>query len=247
MLRFVLCDDNPNILDKLSAMLESILIQNNYDGEIVYKCHDGKSLLDYVSTNPVDVLLSDINLNSDISGITLANEIRKNNKQMYIIFTTGHLEYALLAYKVKTFDYLPKPITIDRLSQTISRLFDDSQTNHNSFIRVGNTKILLKENEVNYIMKNNMKILYCTDIKNYETYSSFTKIMPSLPKHFIRCHKSYIVNINRIENIDSSKNTIFFNNNITCSIGPKFKKYFMEVFNNYANFNYNNEYFISAK
>lgn len=72
MLRFVLCDDNQNILDKLSAMLESILIQNNYDGEIVYKCLDGKSLLDYVSNNPVDVLLLDINLNSDISRYCLS-------------------------------------------------------------------------------------------------------------------------------------------------------------------------------
>lgn len=166
---------------------------------------------------------------------------------MYLVFTTGHLEYALLAYRVKTFDYLPKPITIDRLSQTISRLFDDSQTNSNSFIRVGNSKILLKENEVNYIMKNNMKILYCTNERTYEAYSSFAKIMPSLPKNFIRCHKSYIVNMNRIENIDSSKNTIFFNNNITCSIGPKFKKYFMEVFNNYANFNNNDKRFVSTK
>ena len=247
MLNFVLCDDNKNILDKLAIMLESILINNDYDGQIVYKCHDANSLLDYVKNNSVDVLLLDINLNSNISGIALADEIRKTNKRVYIIFTTGHLEYALLAYKVKTFDYLPKPITIDRLSQTISRLFADSQTNPDKFIRVGNSKILLKGNDVNYIMKNNMKIIYCTNNQKFETYSSFSRIMPSLPENFIRCHKSYIVNINNIKNIDSTKNQIIFNEDILCSIGPKFKKNFMEVFNDYANYTDDNKYFITTK
>lgn len=247
MLNFVLCDDNKNILDKLALMLETILIKNDYDGKIVYKCYNANSLLDYINNNTVDVLLLDINLNSNISGITLADEIRKNNKQMYIIFTTGHLEYALLAYKVKTFDYLPKPITKDRLSQTIARLFADSQTNITTFITVGNTGILLKENDVNYIMKNTMKLIYCTNDKNYETYSSFAKVIPLLPENFIRCHKSYIVNMNAIKNVDSTKNQITFNNDIICSIGPKFKKNFMEVFNNYANNTYTNKHLISAK
>lgn len=247
MLNFVLCDDNKNILDKISKMLELILIENDYEGQITYKCNDAKLLLNYIDKNQVDVLILDINLNSNISGISLAKEIRKNNKQMYIIFTTGHLEYVLLAYKVKTFDYLPKPITMERLSQTISRLFEDFQTDSKKFIRVGNTKILLKENEVKYIMKENTKLLYRTNTKTYGTYSSFKRISPSLPHNFIRCHKSYIVNMNLIENIDSSNNLILFNNDLSCFIGPKFKKNFMEVFNNYANYTYNDQSFISAK
>ena len=82
-------------------------------------------MLNYVSNNKIDVIMLDINLKSNKSGLELAEAIRKINKNSYIIFTTGHLEYAMIAYKFKTFDYLAKPITYDRLEETIKRLFDD--------------------------------------------------------------------------------------------------------------------------
>ena len=52
-----------------------------------------------------------------------------------------------------------------------------------------------------------------------------------LPKQFVRCHKSYIVNLDKIDNIDFSSNTIFFSNTDKCYIGPKYKNNFKEVFN----------------
>ena len=53
-----------------------------------------------------------------------------------------------------------------------------------------------------------------------------------LPYNFVRCHKSYIVNIEKISNIDLSENTIYFSNSDKCYIGPKYKNNFMEVFEN---------------
>ena len=55
------------------------------------------------TNNKVDVIMLDINLKSDKTGLHLAEAIRKINKDSYIIFTTGHLEYAMIAYKFKTF------------------------------------------------------------------------------------------------------------------------------------------------
>ena len=60
-----------------------------------------------------------------MTGLQLAEKIREFNKDSYIIFTTGHLEYSLMAYKLKTFDYIPKPITLERLEETVLRLVDD--------------------------------------------------------------------------------------------------------------------------
>ena len=54
----------------------------------------------------------------------MAEEIRRKERD-YLIFTTAHLEYAMVAYKYKTFDYLPKPVTLDRLEDTVKRLFED--------------------------------------------------------------------------------------------------------------------------
>ncbi len=238
MLNFVLCDDNLNILNKLKEMLEILFVKNDIDAKVGFYTDKPEKVLEYEKENIVDVLVLDINLNSTISGIELAEQIRKNNKRVYIIFSTGHLEYSLVAYSVKTFDYLPKPITLERLEITLNRLLDDLSNNSSKkFIRLNN-KTIINENEIIYIKKDGMKLIFCTSSGNYETYSSFNKIQSLLPDNFVRCHKSYIANTDTIQNINPTTNIISFTNDLSCDIGPKYKNNLMEVFN-YGNFSNN--------
>lgn len=237
MLKFVICDDNIIILNKISKMLETIFINNSFDANIVLQETSGSNVISFIQKNHVDVLLLDISLDGNVSGLNIAEEVRKINKNTYIIFTTGHLEYVMLAYKFKTFDYLPKPITFERLEETILRLFNDLENIHNNkYLKIGNTNTIVYENDIQYISRDGMKLVFHTELKEYEIYSSFNKIQDSLPDNFVRCHKSFIVNINRISNIESSQNIISFKNNNHCLIGPKYKNKFMEVFNNYGIF-----------
>ena len=230
MLNFVICDDNLNIVNKLKEMLEIIFVKNDIDAKVSFYTDSPKKLLEYEKENIIDVLILDINLNSNISGIDLAKEIRKHNKKVYLIFLTGHLEYSLLAYSVKTFDYLPKPITLERLEITLNRLLEDlNNESSNHFIKLNN-KTIINEKEINYIKKDGMKLIFCTGTGNYETYSSFNKIENLLPDNFVRCHKSYIANTNSIQNININNNKIVFNNDLSCDIGPKYKNNLMEVF-----------------
>jgi len=230
MLNFVICDDNLNIVKKLKEMLELLFFKDDIDAKVGFFTHDPKKVLEYEKENIVDVLILDINLNSDMSGIDLAQEIRKRNKKIYIIFSTGHLEYSLLAYSVKTFDYLPKPITLERLEVTLNRLLDDlSNSSNNKFIQL-NKKTFINQKEINYIKRDGMKLVFCTNSGEYETYSSFNKIENLLPENFVRCHKSYMANTENIININTNNNTIVFNNDLYCDIGPKYKNNLMEVF-----------------
>ena len=239
MLSFVLCDDNITVLNKLSQMLENILMQYDYDTSITYKCTNANDLMKYIEQHTVDVLFLDINLKNKLSGLDIAEKIRETNKEMYIIFTTGHLEYALVAYKYKTFDYIPKPFISERLELTISRLFDDIKSNTAKFIKIGNSPIIIKEEDILYIRKDNMKSIYHTHFNDYSAYIPFNKIEAKLPENFIRCHKSYIVNIDMIEHIDINNNTIYLMFNNICPIGPKYKNNLMEVLNNYEYFSEN--------
>ena len=232
MLSFVLCDDSKNAVNKLSKMLEAIIIQNNLDGQIAFTTQSPTDLLIYLKSNFVNVIILDIDLNNDISGLKIAENIRKQNKSAYIIFITGHLEYVLMAYKYKTFDYIPKPLTFERLEETILRLFDDVYEEIPKYIRLNNNKTIIPENSIKYIQKDGMKLVFITDSRNYEIYNSFNKISSKLPKQFVRCHKSYIVNLNKINKIDFSTNIISFGNNEQCYIGPKYKNNFKEVLNN---------------
>lgn len=240
MLDFVLCDDNLNVLKKLEKMLDSVFINKNFDAQIVCSTTNPQELLDYIAEHKVHVIFLDIDLKSKMSGLDIANLIREKDKNVYIIFTTAHLEYGLMAYKYKTFDYLPKPVTVERLEDTVCRLFEDIAGDQIRFVRLDNNKTIIKQDSILYIQKDGMKVIFRTDSRDYETYSSFRKILPQLPKQFVQCHKSYIVNIEKISNIEANHNIIYFMNrpNDKCYIGPKYKNQFMEVFN-YGNFSDN--------
>ena len=244
MLNFVLCDDNQVILDRLSKMLESIFIKHNFDAEIIFSSTVPENILDFIKeNNNVHVLFLDIDLKSKMSGLDLASQIRKVNKQVYIIFTSAHLEYVLIAYQYKTFDFIPKPITIERLEETFLRIIDDIETDYsvNNFIRIDNRNTIINVDSIYFIKKNGMKLVFYTDNRIYETYSSFSKIEEILPSNFVRCHKSYIANINKIHDISLNNNSISFDStsNMKCYIGPKYKNKMMEVLKNDKNFTNN--------
>lgn len=236
MLNFIICDDNLILLDRLNKMLETIFSKNNYDASVVFKSDNADDILAYVDHNTVDVLMLDINLKSNKSGLELAKEIRKRKKNPYIIFTTGHLEYAMVAYKYKTFDYLPKPIAYERLEDTIKRLFEDANELSKTYIKLDNKNTIVDESEVQYIKRDGMKLVFHTSSRDYDTYSSFNKFQEKLPTTYVRCHKSYIANLSQIKDVEPVSGTITFSDGDTCDIGPKYKRDFMEVLKNYGNF-----------
>lgn len=236
MLNFVICDDNLNLLDRLAKMLETIFSEHNYDAKIAYTADNADDILNYIDTHQSDVIMLDINLKSSKSGLELADEIRKRKNNSYLIFTTGHLEYAMVAYKYKTFDYIPKPITYDRLEDTVIRLFKDVNELTKNYIKIDNKNTIVDEAEIQYIKRDGMKLVFHTASRDYDTYSSFNKFQETLPKTYVRCHKSYIANLNQIKHVEPVSGTITFMDGHTCDIGPKYKKEFMEVLKNYGNF-----------
>ena len=229
MLNFVLCDDNSSAIDKLSKMLETILISHNLKGQITFTTDDPIALLSYVKTNPTHVLLLDIDLKSDTSGLQIAEQIRKVDKNVYIIFITGHFEFGMVAYKYKTFDFLQKPLTKERFEETILRVYSDIFDDRTKYSHLDNDKTVIKEDSIRFIKKDGMKVIFHTDTRDYSTYSSFNKISGILPENFVRCHKSYIVNVDKIAGINMVDNCISFSSNDKCYIGPKYKNDFMEV------------------
>ena len=133
----------------------------------------------------------------------------------------------LLAYKYKTFDFLAKPITIERLEETIIRLFDDATTDTATFFRIGNRKDLINGNDVYFIQKQGKRAIFKTSDGDIVINCSFSEILEHLPKNFVRCHKSYIVNMDKVSYVQSN-NVIAFNKKIEsqCYIGPKYESLF---------------------
>lgn len=231
MLNIILCDNSNKNLNCLEQTLEKIFIKHDIQANILLKTTKAKEVLDISNTIQANVFILNINLNDDINGLELAAKIRKNDKNAYIIFITEEFEHVLSAYKVKTFDYLIKPLSVKKLERTIIRLIKDIQMASKKYLNFNNN-IIIDKNKINYIKRDGMKLIISTKNREYETYSSLNKVIDVLPDNFIRCHKSFIVNVDNIEDVEFNKNTISFNNNKKCYIGPKYKNNFMEIFNN---------------
>lgn len=234
MLNFVICDDNLNILSKLKTMLENIFVNNSFEAKVAFTSDNIDDTLTYIDSNKVDVLMLDINLKAVKSGLELAEAVRKKNKDVYLIFTTGHLEYAMVAYKFKTFDYLAKPITYDRLEDTVKRLFEDINGLPKKYIKIDNKNTIIDESQVHFIKRDGMKLIFHTSSRDYDAYSSFAKLEDKLPENFVRCHKSFVVNLDNVKNMDPVTSTVYLNDDSSCSIGPKYKQELMEVIKNYG-------------
>jgi len=231
MLNFIICDDEIQMTNKLSQLFEKAFIKNDFDAKIVLKTSNYKELLSYMSSNLVNVVVLDIEFkNSKINGLNIAEEIRKINKDCYIIFITSHFEYVMEAYDYKTFAYLFKnSISVDTLSDTLKRLFDDISGISSKFIKIDGKGTFIDLNDVHFIEKNGMKLIYHTSHEVFETYNSFSKIIDLLPNNFVRCHKSFIANVNNIVHISLADSSITFKNDEVCYIGPKYKNSLMEV------------------
>ena len=213
MLNFVLCDDNQNILNKLNKMIESILIKNKLSGQVAYSTTNPDNFIKYIEYNSFDVVFLDIDLKNNLS---------------YIIFSTAHLEYLMLAFKYKTFDFLAKPITYERLEETLLRLYDDISAENNIFFKVNNKNGYINSNDIFFIEKQGKKAIVKTSNGDFSITSSFSNILNRLPNNFIRCHKSYIVNLDQISNIQANNEICFKNSGISqCQIGPKYEKFFI--------------------
>lgn len=231
MLNFILCDDEQKMLDRLSILFEKAFVKNDFDAKIVLKTSDYREILDFMSNNTVNVIVLDIEFkNSNINGLDIAEEIRKINKDCYIIFVTSHFEYLMKAYDYKTFAYLFKnALNLETLSNTLRRLFEDISGSSRKFLKIDTKGTFLDLTDIQFIEKNGIKLIYHTLHEKFNTYNSFSKIEHNLPSNFVRCHKSFIANINNISTICLSDNSVIFKNNEVCYIGPKYKNSFMEA------------------
>ena len=236
MLNFVLCDDNSHTLSNLTSMLEKQFMKFDLDWNVSFTTTDADELISYVSNNKADVIMLDINLHSKLNGLDVAAKIREFNRESYLIFTTAYHEYILSAYQYKTFDYLCKPLSSERLEVTINNLIQDVNSIPKKFIKLDNKNTIINESEIDYIKRDGMKIIFHTSYRDYEIYSSFAKIQDKLPDNFVRCHKSFIANVNNITKLEPVSNSIYFDNDM-CDIGPKYKKELLEVLGKHGNIN----------
>ena len=200
MIKIGICEDEKEIQDLIETYLHSILKSINIDYEIK-KYNLGEELLES-NLKEIDILLLDIQM-GQINGMDTARKIREVDNKMEIIFITSLIDYVQEGYEVRAYRYLLKPIEEEELKKHVLTCIKEIE-NKNSYILIKNKsnkyKICLEEIKYIEVQKKNMIIH--TINKDFDVIYSLEKIEKDLKlDKFVRCHKSFLVNLSYVENI----------------------------------------------
>lgn len=229
MLQIAICEDNQHYLDQLVGSINAILEKNNIAGSVVYTTTNASDFDLYISESNANTYVLDIDLGTPVTGYMLAEKIRKKDINAYIIFITGHYEYALQGYKVNSFDFLVKPVTDEELEQCILRMYEyyTILNNRHDFIEVKSGSSIYKLKIENIVYIERLKRDTYIHLKNgkvtcHESLEHLERLLGN--GSFIRCHKSFIANKKFISEIHHKDKLIVFETGHKCYFGRKYKK-----------------------
>lgn len=236
-LKIGICDDDSIELENCKKIVYKFISLKQREQLITVNAFtDGYNLLCFTKRNyEFDVLILDI-LMPGMSGIELAKEIRQTHKDCKIIFITSSLEFAIDSYKVNAFYYLLKPFSEAELKSLLNKALDEMTEEKSNSIMVKEKGRLtrLQFHNIEYVESMQHTILFhlYNDeiISCYGTLNEFSGILLS-DKRFIKCHKSFIVNMNYVISI-SNKNFILKNKTLV----PISKQVYQEVKNAYIDY-----------
>ena len=235
MLDIYVCEDNKGHLELVSTFIADYCLIRNEDAKVVLATPSPDEVLAHYkkSKNPALFFL-DIALGAEMNGIGLASEIRKLGGKATIVFLTVHPEMVFLTYqyKVEALDFIVKgtPEDIkDRvrscIETTIARNVNIKQAKTLQ-IKVYDKVIFLNMDEIICIettaLRNKLR-LYTME-RRLEFNGDLKTVEAQLDDHFIRCHRSYIINREKIARIDKKNNTVMMINNHVCLVSRNGKK-----------------------
>ncbi len=168
---------------------------------------DSESALNYLANNEIDILFLDVEMPGN-TGFELLDKLLYMPK---VILTTSKTEYAFNAFQYNVTDYLKKPIAFNRFQDSINKITESLKnttvepTVDDIFIKAEGKFIRLSYQDILYIESMGDYVKYFTLAKYYLTHSTLKAVEEKMnTKQFIKVHRSYIVNLRKIKDIQDN-------------------------------------------
>lgn len=200
LVNIVICENDKNDQEFVKAKVVKILDDLNIEYEIkVY--NSGDDLLEGYDKY-TDIILLDIQMDG-LDGMETARKIREFDDNVEIIFITSFVEYALEGYEVNAYRYLLKPVKDENLmTSLINCLNDRNFVKRSIVIKEGDTRIKISLKDIMYIEVQGNDITVHTLKDTYRTKGTMSNFETEINSDmFVRCHKSYLVNLEYIKSI----------------------------------------------
>jgi DNA-binding LytR/AlgR family response regulator len=232
-IRCLAIDDEPLALKQIGSYIKKTPFL-----ELIALCRNAFEAMEYLKSGQINLMFVDISM-PDLSGMDFVKSL---SDKPLIIFTTAYSEYAVEGFRVDAIDYLLKPIGYNDFLRATNKAksYIDLKDNLTEPVKTGSDHLFVKSDyklirielsEIKYIesMHEYIRIHRIND-KPLMTLLSMKSIEEQLPsERFIRVHRSFIVNKERIKVID--RNRIVFDNNTYIPVGDQYKTRFQEFLN----------------
>jgi DNA-binding LytR/AlgR family response regulator len=209
-LKTIAIDDEP-----LALRLVSEYVNKTPFLELVAALDNPLDAIEFLSTQSVDLVLVDIQM-PDLTGIEFVRSLESAPK---VIFTTAYEKYALEGFKLNAIDYLLKPFSYEEFLKAVQKARKQTELEAGipHSIEANNQFLFLKSeykirrinfNDILYIegLKDYIKVYTIGEDKPVLSLSSMKALEQKLPEDkFMRVHRSFIVNLERIEVIERSR------------------------------------------
>ena len=188
--------------------------------ELLGSFPNAEEALTFLQENQIELLFLDVEM-PGINGFQLLDQL---TYEPYIILTTSKTEYAFTAFEYDVTDYLKKPISYKRFCEMADKVIKlHDQTNNapqtelvpedDIFIKSDGKLVRLSLYDILYIECLGDYLKYITGNKNYITYATIKSVEERMNKQlFMKVHRSYIVNIKKIQDIQD--NSIMINGKV---------------------------------
>lgn len=202
MIRVLILEDEDYNREFLRKLLETIPEVSE-----ILDTADGEEAIQLARDQHPDLMLLDVELGSSkLNGLEAARSIYSFNKESYMVFVSGYSKYALDSFDVHPYGYIMKPIHIKRfqaLIQEIAVLIEkDKNISLDSIALKSNNEIIhINKDEIVFIEVQHKISLIHTNNQLFELRRSLDEIEKHLDNRFLRVHRSYIVNLNKIKRI----------------------------------------------
>ena len=210
-MRVAICDSNAAFLEEFKGIIE----KDSKISKILTYTDSGKLITDIENKEKIDVVFIDIGNDEDKKGIYYASRIYKINKEIHIIYMTEYLErysHDVFLSECNLTGCMLKPVDENILNKYLNKIsIELEEINTVKFVTKG-AECILSTESIMYLESDNHKTIVHIEGKDFSVYEKLGSLERRLPKNFVRCHQSFLVNMDNIRYIDS--NSIIIGDNI---------------------------------
>lgn len=222
-MKIAILDDDELMLKSLSLKIEEFINKNNiYNFNFEYFYYSNpEDLIAEHKKGYFDAAFLDIEIKDSINGLSAGgDELYNLNNDIVIFYVTSYINYVVESIKHRVYRFVKK-FNDRELENGIKDMLKDfayNESRYNFLYKEANLSI--KMIKINYFEGCHNKVIIVTDNATYEQRTSINKLEKTLPIIFCRCHRSYIVNVRKVENCD--RNKIILSNGMTVPLGRKY-------------------------